>query len=63
MNAGEELDGIMRDLDATGKAWVAAGYGFDTPEYEAREEVFTRLRAWNAAQGIRLGIPGNRPPL
>jgi hypothetical protein len=48
-NRGEELDAIARDLDATGKAWAAAGYGYDTPEYEAREAVFARLREWNEA--------------
>ncbi len=56
MSAGEELDEIMRDLDRTGAAWVAAGYGYDTPEHEAREAVFRRLRAWNerhAASGVR----------
>ncbi len=47
MSAGDELDEIMRDLDKTGVAWVAAGYGYETPEYEAREAVFRRLRAWN----------------
>lgn len=62
MNAGEELDEIMRDLDATGEAWVAAGYGYDTPEFEAREAVFARLKAWNAARKNGAGIPGDRPP-
>jgi hypothetical protein len=47
-NAGQQLDAIMRDLDATGAAWAAAGYGYGTPEDEAREAVFTRLKAWNA---------------
>jgi hypothetical protein len=46
----DELDAIMADLDATGAAWEAAGYGYDTPEWEAREAVFARLRAWNAAR-------------
>ena len=46
-NRGEQLDEIMRDLDRTGAAWVAAGYGYDTPEYAAREAVFLRLREWN----------------
>lgn len=45
-----ELDAIMRDLDATGAAWEAAGYGYGTPEDQAREAVFARLRAWNAAR-------------
>lgn len=40
----------MRDLDATTAAWAAAGHGYDTPEYEAREAVFARLRAWNVEQ-------------
>lgn len=48
--AGERLDAIMRDLDATTAAWVAAGYGYDTPEHEAREAVFARLKAWNEAR-------------
>lgn len=51
-NAGEQLDAIMRDLNATGAAWKAAGYGYDTPEWEAREAVFTRLRAWNAERAV-----------
>ena len=50
---GEELDAIMRDLDRTGAAWEAAGYGYDTPEYEAREAVFARLREWNAKAASR----------
>ncbi|HET6915316.1 MAG TPA: hypothetical protein VFH56_04435 [Acidimicrobiales bacterium] len=45
-----ELDAIMRDLDATTKAWVAAGYPFDGSEAEAREAVFARLHAWNEAR-------------
>lgn len=45
--AGEELDAIMRDLDATGAAWVASGYGYGSPEDQAREAVFVRLRQWN----------------
>lgn len=48
--AGEELDAIMRDLDATTKAWVAAGHKYDGPEAEAREAVFARLKAWNKAR-------------
>jgi hypothetical protein len=45
--AGEQLDAIMRDLDRTGAAWKAAGYGYGTPEDEAREAVFARLAEWN----------------
>ena len=30
-NAGQQLDAIMRDLDATTKAWAEAGYGYGTP--------------------------------
>ena len=45
-----ELDAIMADLDATGAAWEAAGYGYDTPECEAREAVFARLNEWNRAR-------------
>jgi hypothetical protein len=52
---GERLDAIMRDLDATGEAWRASGYGYDTPEYEAREAVFARLREWNADAARRNG--------
>lgn len=46
----EEFDAITRDLDATTAAWVAAGYGYDTPEDQAREAVFVRLREWNKAR-------------
>jgi len=46
-NAGQELGAIMRDLDETTAAWAAAGYGYGTPEDEAREAVFARLREWN----------------
>ena len=45
-----ELDAIMADLDATTKAWVAAGYGYGTPQDVAREAVFARLHAWNVAR-------------
>jgi hypothetical protein len=47
---GAQLAAIMRDLEATGAAWAAAGYGYGTPEDEAREAVFARLQAWNEAQ-------------
>ncbi len=47
MSPGEELAQIMRDLDKTGAAWVASGYGYETPEHEAREDVFRWLRDWN----------------
>ena len=56
--AGEQLDAIMRDLDATSTAWVAAGYGYDTPEWEAREAVFARLNAWNQRNATP-GQPGS----
>jgi hypothetical protein len=49
-NAGEELDAIMRDMDETTAAWAAAGRRFDGPEFEAREAVFARLKAWNTAR-------------
>jgi len=52
-NAGEALDAIMRDLDTTTTAWAAAGYGYGTPEDEAREAVFRRLKAWNAERDAR----------
>jgi hypothetical protein len=44
----EELDAIMTDLDRTGEAWVAAGYPYEGPTFEAREAVYARLKAWNA---------------
>lgn len=50
VNAGQELDAIMVDLDATTSAWVAAGYPWDGPVVDAREAVFARLRAWNMAR-------------
>ena len=56
--AGEQLDAIMRDLDATTDAWVAAGYGYDTPEWEAREAVYARLHAWNQRNATP-GQPGS----
>ena len=46
-NAGQQLDAIMRDMDEATAAWAAAGYGYGTPEDEAREAVFARLREWN----------------
>lgn len=49
--AGEQLGAIGRDLDRTGEAWVAAGYPFEGPIFEAREAVFARLKEWNARQG------------
>lgn len=48
--AGEQLDAIMRDLDATGAAWKAAGLPRGGPEWEAREAVFARLKEWNKAR-------------
>lgn len=60
MNLGKQLDEIMRDLGRTGSAWATAGYGYDTPEYEAREAVFRRLREWNLraeSVGISVGTP------
>jgi hypothetical protein len=47
LTAGEQIAAIMRDLDTTTAAWVAAGYGYDTAEWEAREAVFARLKEWN----------------
>lgn len=49
-SAGEEIDAIMRDLDATTNAWAAAGHPWTGPEVEAREAVFGRLKAWNQAR-------------
>jgi hypothetical protein len=43
---GEQLDQIMRELDATGAAWAAAGYRYAGPEFDAHEHVFARLREW-----------------
>jgi hypothetical protein len=51
-SAGQQLDAISRDLDATGAAWAAAGYPYEGREFEAREAVFVRLRAWNAERGL-----------
>jgi hypothetical protein len=50
-SAGEQLDSIMRDLDAAGAAWERAGYGYGTPEDDAREAIFARLREWNRVHG------------
>jgi hypothetical protein len=50
---GEELDAIMGDLDRTTSEWAKAGYGYDTPEWEAREAVFARLKAWNKKVAAR----------
>ncbi len=36
----------MRDLDATGAAWAATGYRYTGPAFDAREQVFARLREW-----------------
>jgi hypothetical protein len=47
VNRGQQLEEIMRDLDATTAAWVAAGYPFEGREWEEREAVFARLRSWN----------------
>lgn len=58
MNAGEEIDAIGRDLDATGAAWAAAGYPSDGPTFDAREAVFARLKAWNRRQEERLNPRG-----
>jgi len=57
MTAGQELDAIMADLDRTTAAWAAAGHGYGTPEAEAREAVFARLKAWNTARAADVG-PG-----
>lgn len=62
-SAGEQLDAIIRDLDATSAAWVAAGYGYDSPEWEAREAVFARLRAWNSARACQTSGRRPRPDL
>lgn len=61
MGTGAELDAISTDLDATTAAWAAAGHPFDGPEYEAREAVFRRLRAWNTARSEGRFL-GTRPP-
>lgn len=52
--AGQQLDAIMRDLDRTGAAWVAAGYPLEGPAADAREAVFARLKEWNRAVGARM---------
>lgn len=61
LGTAAELDAITADLDATTTAWAAAGHRLAGAEYEAREEVFRRLRAWNEAReaGRFLGV---RPP-
>lgn len=58
-SAGEQLDGILRDLDRTTAEWVAAGYPFEGPVFDAREAVFARLKEWNRARET----PRTRPPL
>jgi hypothetical protein len=52
-NRGQQIDKIMHDMDEASAAWVAAGYPFEGPEFEAREAVFARLRQWNV---------GDQPP-
>lgn len=47
LTLGEQLQGIMRRLDAAGDAWTAAGYPYEGPVYDARETVFRDLRAFN----------------
>lgn len=60
---GAELDAITRDMDAATSAWAWAGYPLEGPIFEAREDVFRRLRVWNLARARRTsGIPDNRPP-
>lgn len=44
---GEQLDEIMRDMDAAYAAKRAAKAGFDSPEADAIEAVYVRLRAFN----------------
>ncbi|TFV83180.1 hypothetical protein [Blastococcus sp. CT_GayMR16] len=61
MSAGDELDEIMRDLDRTTAEWSAAGYGYGTPEDDAREGVFARLKEWNTAHDAKAG-PGRAHP-
>lgn len=56
MNAqtlGEQLDEIMRDMDAAYAAKRAAKAGFDSPESDAIEAVYVRLRALNAQIAAR----------
>lgn len=53
VNAGQQIDAIMNDLDATTKAWAAAGHRYTGPEWEAREAVFARLKEWNRQQAER----------
>lgn len=43
----EQMSDIMPRLTATMDAWVAAGWPYDGPIWEAREAVFLELRAWN----------------
>jgi hypothetical protein len=58
-NAGEQLDAIMRDMDAATAAWVEAGYPWDGPVTDAREAVFARLREWNQAMSARISSVGH----
>lgn len=57
----------MRDLDATGAAWVAVvdqgADPYDCPEYHAREAVFARVRAWNEqqARGVATATVAHQP--
>ena len=46
-SAAQQLTEISRDLEETGDRWVAAGYPYDGPEWDEREAVYARLKAWN----------------
>lgn len=47
----DQLDEIMADMNAAYAAIRDAGYPpYDSPEHEALEAVYVRLRAWNAAR-------------
>lgn len=50
---GEQLDQISKDLSAAYAAMRAAGASWDSPESEAVEAVYVRLRAWNSLAAAR----------
>lgn len=46
LTLGEQLDALMKRMDAATDAWRDAGHPYDGPVYEAREAVYAALRAW-----------------
>lgn len=47
MSAGQQLDAIMKRMDAAYGDWKAAGYGYGTPAHDTLEAVYADLREWN----------------